>query len=127
MGLVNNNPLRCQGVDDYVVDGQFDTNNTGVPDGLAPNHGSDLAIARTGVGVFTLTFAGAKKPLRARLLAQVLGDEPNLRAVPVSYVPSTGVATIKVYSNSAGTWTAADTTDKTIQYVLLCSRANGSK
>lgn len=127
MGLVDNNPFKAQGVDDYLVDLQFDTNGTSAPDGLAPDHGDDLKVARTGVGTFTLTFAGPKKPLRVRAVVQALEDDANLFCKVTSYVSSTGVVTLKTYVNSAGTIAAADTTDKTIQVFLFCTKAARSK
>lgn len=127
MGLVNYNPFGAQGVDDYLVDGQFDTADTAAPDGLAPDHGDDLKIARTGVGTFTLTFAGPKKPKRVRGMAAILGDEPDLFAKVTSYVESTGIVTLKVYENSAGTIAAADTDNKKVQYFLFCTKAARSK
>jgi hypothetical protein len=126
MGLVNVNPFRAQGIDDYLVDLQFATNDTSAPDGLAPDYGDDLALARDDVGLFTLTFAGDKKPLRVRGFAEVLGDEPDMSAKVVSYDPDTGVVTVAVYVNVAGTIALDDTTDKTIQVFLFCSKSRRS-
>jgi len=126
MGVLNTNPFRAQGIDDYLVDLQFDTNDDGAPDGVAPDYGSDLAVARTTAGTYTITFSGLRKPLRVRGVAQVLGDEPDLFAKVVSYDSSTGVVTVKVYANSEGTIAAGDTEDKTVQVFLFCSKSRHS-
>lgn len=128
MGLINTNPYRAQGSDDYLVDFQFDTNSTSNPTAasIKPNYGTDLAIARTGVGVFTATFAAAKKPARVRGWAAVLGDEPNNFPKVTGYDASTGVVTIKVFVNAAGTISATETTGKTIQVFLTCSKVRAS-
>ena len=52
----------------------------------------------------------------------VEGDEPNPFAKVVSYVPATGVMTIKLYTNAAGTIAAADTTGKVYRLFAVCVR-----
>jgi hypothetical protein len=129
MPLLNHNPLRTHGTDDYVVDFQFDTNNASNPSSttIKPNYGTDLAVAYGGsAGTFTATFVGSKKPLRVRGTAHIMGDEPNLSAKVSAYDSSTGVVTVKVYSNSAGTITATNTTGKTVVVVLFCSKNSRS-
>jgi hypothetical protein len=127
MGLINTNPLRCQGTDDYLVDFEFDTNNVSSPTAatIEPNYGTDLAIARTGVGVFTATFVAGKKPYRVRGFAQFAGNEPNLFA-KVDYAQSTGVVTIRTFTNAAGTIALADSTGKRLQVFLFCSKTRMS-
>ena len=129
MGLINTNPLRCQGTDDYMVDFEFDTNGTNNPTAasIEPNYGSDLAVIRdAAVGVFAATFAASKKPARCRGVAQVAGNEPNLFA-KVDYDASTGKVTIRVFQNAAGTISLADTTGKRVQVFLFCSKTRMSK
>ena len=128
MGLVNTNPLRCQGTDDYMVDFEFDTNNASDPTAatIEPNYKTDLEVKYGGsAGVFTATFAASKKPARCRGVAQVAGHEPNLFA-KVDYVASTGVVTIRIFQNAAGTIALANTTGKRVQVFLFCSKTRMS-
>lgn len=113
-------PMKGNRVNPYLIEISFESNNTSAPDGVSPDYGSDLAVARTGTGTFTITFAGTKKPYRAKVLCFTEDDDANL-FVKGSYVHSTGVVTLKTYVNSGGTIAAADTTDKTICVWLLCT------
>jgi hypothetical protein len=115
MGLVNHNPTWSTRANSYDFTIKFDTNNTSAPDGVDPSYGTDCAVARSGVGTFTITFAASKKPYA--LLwgdAEILGDEPTLDAQVEGYVQSTGVLTVSVISDG-GTPAVAETTDKTVQ------------
>lgn len=113
-------PVKGNRVNPYFIELSFETNSTSAPDGVSPNYGSDLAVARTGVGTFTVTFAGRKKPFRCKVLAFHEDDDADL-FVRGSYVQSTGVLTLKTYVNSAGTIAAADTNNKTIALLLYCT------
>jgi hypothetical protein len=115
MGLRNAHRVLHHENDYKLLDLVFTTANTSAPTGVDPNYGTDLAVARTGVGVFTATFSGLKKPVKFRtLLAQVQGNEPNLFA-KAEYNATTGVITIRVFQNAAGTIALADTTSKVVQ------------
>jgi hypothetical protein len=103
---------------------KFESNSTSAPDGLVPNYGDDVKIARTGTGTFTVTFIGSKKPFWAAVKCYHEEDDADLKVVTSGYVQSTGVVTLKTYTNSGGTWSAADTTDKTIVVELYCTQSS---
>lgn len=92
---------------------RFNTNNTSNPDGLVVSSGnaSDVTVARSAAGTFTLTFAAGKRPKSLdKVWADVTGSNGDLSVRAVSYAPSTGVLTLKVYqraftAGSAGTVT----------------------
>ncbi|RMF61423.1 MAG: hypothetical protein D6746_05580 [Bacteroidetes bacterium] len=122
--LTGDYPLRGSRLDAYLLDVTFTTNGANAPSGVSPAI-TGLTVARSATGTYTLTFAEALKPNKVLVgLAQVQGDEPDLWAKVVSYDKSTGVATVKVYQNSAGTIAAADTSSKAVKVLLVCSRSS---
>jgi hypothetical protein len=107
-------PVRATRYDERDFAIKFDSNNTSHPDGVVPDY-TGVTVARTGTGTITITFAASVRPLEFRQpLAYIVGDESNLFAKVVSYVASTGVLTVKMYTNNAGTIAAADSTDKEV-------------
>lgn len=81
----------------YLFACKFDTNSTSAPDGADPSH-SDVAVARTGVGIFTVTLGDDPPTEYQGAAAAVLGDEPGLDARVVSY--ASGVLTVHVYERT---------------------------
>ena len=127
MGLRNTDPLKSTRSNQFIWTQTFVTNSTSAPDGLDPDLGSDCAIAYSTTGTWTLTFSGLKKPLEMCFgSATVLGDKPGIHAKVVSYVPATGVMTVKLYDedNVSGIEAAATVDDITIQ--MLCVFRNSA-
>lgn len=125
MGSLARLPLATRN-SDYFFTLQFETNNTDAPDGLVPDYSSTyLAIDQTATGVYTITFTAAYRP--GALLwghADFLEDMPGWSVKVVSYVPSTGVLTLKAYDedDTSGIAALADSNNKTIQLACLFSR-----
>ncbi len=72
----------------------FDTNGTSAPDGVNPSS-ADAAVARSGVGTYTVTFPAAMTAQRLDYAAAgIIGNEPSLKAKVVSY--TAGVLTLQV-------------------------------
>lgn len=86
----------------YLFCVRFDTNNTSAPDGVNPSSG-DIVVARTGVGVYTITFAADERPTEfhgaVAGLVEALASDGGFFARPVSY--SAGVLTVNVYQRRA--------------------------
>lgn len=104
--------LRSVGRNEYFMGGRFDTNDTGAPDGVTPSR-SGVTVARTDVGIFTVTLA----PAPAAIVcgdALVWGDQAGIHAKVISY--SAGVLTIKVYDedNTSGIQAVAETNNVTV-------------
>lgn len=126
MNLVNHKPVRSARLAEYFVCLEFDTNNTSAPDGLSPAL-SGVTLGRTGVGDLTVTFAESDKPLAVHFASvQIEGDEKDMFAKVTGYTPATGVLTLTTYTNSAGTISPADTTDKKLKLLLVCTRSDKS-
>jgi hypothetical protein len=111
-------------VNPYKLVMKFETNNTSDPDGLVPNYGNDVLIERSGTGTITITFIGSKKPFWVAVNCYHEEDDADLKVVSSGYVQDTGVVTLKTYTNSGGTWTAADTTDETVVVELYCTQSS---
>ena len=124
--LVNHAPLRSTKPERYVWIVNFDTADTAAPDGISPTLDGQT-IARTGVGVFTVTFAQSKRPVALDAgFADILGDEADLHCKVVSYVPSTGVLTVHQYKEdgTSGIHALGDSDNKTIQVVCYFTRSS---
>jgi hypothetical protein len=111
---------KCTVPNTYEYNAKYTSNNTSSPTAISPTGastgGGGETIARTGVGTIEITFPAKSKPEVMYFgQVEVLGDEPNLFAKVVSYTQSTGKLLIKMYTNSAGTIAAADTTSKVYQ------------
>lgn len=134
MSLRDHNPARTVFAKTYSWAIKFDTNGTSAPDGVAPDWGSDVTVARSDTGDYTITFAGDAKPLSMIYGdACILGDEARLDAKVVSYTASTGVLAVTVYQEQDdgadtdpdnGISIAADTTDKTVQVHCIFTRSD---
>jgi len=85
---------------------------------LGKDYGDDVTYARTGAGVYTITFAEWLKPLIARGWVNVEGNT-NVRG-NVTYDATTGVATVRLF-DAAG---AADNTAVTVDVFLRASRSS---
>lgn len=121
MGLRNHNAVRSHDKDYFILDFSFTTVGAGNPTVYDPNYGTDMVFARTGAGVYTITFAARKKPAKIRcLVATVQGDEPNDFA-KASYNASTGVITVRTWVNAAGTIGAADDTGAVVNVICTCT------
>lgn len=119
---LNHNPARITlNGDAYLDVVQFETNNTSDPDGGV--YDADLTIARADTGDITVTYSGDRKPQAIPFaIGSVVEDDANMFIKYTGYTASTGVATFTTYTNSGGTISAADTTDKTIQLFLVCTK-----
>lgn len=121
--LTNHYPVFATQGDGYFFTCKFETNNTSAPDGVVPST-DGFAVARTGVGDFTITFDEDKKPYDVWFAtAQAEEDDAGLEVKVTGYTRATGVLTLTVYDESTGTAAAADTTDKTIAVLALCTRS----
>lgn len=123
MSLVDHNPVRATQVDQYLLDMEFDTRATaGTVTLNGPNYGTDLAVARSANGVYTLTFPSSKKPLKARCWANVAEDS-NVTANAV-YDATTGVVTVRLWAQGGA---ADNTASLTVELLMLCSRSSRTK
>lgn len=121
MGLKNNQPLRHVENDYFILDFKFTTVGANPVAVYDPNYGTDMAFSRTGAGVYTVTFAGMKKPYKIRsLAANPQGNKPNLFA-KAEYDATTGVITVRVFQNAAGTISAADDAGAVINVICCCT------
>ncbi len=85
---------------------QFETNGSSTPDGVDPS--GAITVARTGTGVFTVTFDERIKP--AAIHQAIVNVEENQAATYarfISYAASTGIATIRQYTASTSVGVAA--------------------
>ena len=127
MGLKNTKPLASARHEQALLCFTFETNNTDAPDGLSPAYGTDiLAIDQTATGVYTITFTEKNKPAAVHLcLADFVEDMPGWSIKFISYVASTGVLTLKAYDEDdvSGIQAAADSTDKTVQVLIVYTRS----
>lgn len=123
LDLVSHSPAWCVSGDTYWFWVKFDTNSTSAPDGVDPAVSDGLTIARSGVGVYTITFPENKKPLEVLWCGPVVIGDVTLKAAFTSYVASTGVLTISVHDID-GTPAVADSTDKEVRVAALCTRVD---
>lgn len=123
MALVNTNHVKASQVDQYFIDHEFQTRiDAGAVTSNGPSYGADCAWARTGNGVYTLTFATTKKPLKARCFVNV-AENSNVTGCAV-YDPSTGVVTVRLWAQAGG---ADNTADLTVELLMLCSKSSRTK
>ena len=118
--LTNHYPLRATQGDLYVFVCSFDTNSTSAPDGVDPAS-AGFTVARASAGVFTITFDEDKKPWEVLTCLPTVVNDPTLAVQYTSYVRSTGVLTVTHYADD-GTPAAADSNNKTIKVLALCTR-----
>jgi hypothetical protein len=85
---------------------------------LGKDYGDDVTYARTGNGVYTITFAEWLKPLIARGWVNVEGNT-NVTG-NVTYDATTGVATVRLWAQGGG----ADNTAVTVDVFLRASRSS---
>jgi hypothetical protein len=120
------NPLECnQRGRPYLYHVTFVTNSTNAPDGVVPAY-SDHTVARSAAGVYTITLTTVARPDAVFMgVADAVGTttaEGTLKASYRSY--ASGVFTVAV-GVAAGTgvtaFTAADTTDVTVNCLFLCN------
>ncbi len=102
----------------------FETNDTGTPDGFTAdgtNAISDgITLARSDVGVYTITFPAGRRPLYLlHCSADFREDLADYSVKCTGY--SAGVLTLKAYLDD-GSPAVADTNDKTIQVRCKFSR-----
>lgn len=123
-------PVRSTRLETYLFTQQFTVDGTSDPDGLDPT-GTDIAVARTGVGDFTITFPGTKKPLAVHYAScVVIANDATHTAKCGAYVPSTGVLPVHLYEEdgtsgiSASAETNAD--DMVLQVFAVCTRSSHS-
>lgn len=107
--------------DAYIDCFQFETNNTSAPDGGV--YATDLTFARADTGDLTVTFAEGRRPQAVVFAAaEVVEDDADMFVKVTGYTASTGVLTLTTYTNSSGTISADDTTDKTVRVFLVCTK-----
>lgn len=127
MGMINHKPLRSTRGEQYLFTLQFETNSTSAPDGLSPAYGTDvLSIDQTATGKYEITFQESKKPYAVHAcFADFVEDLPGWSVKFVSYDQETGVLVLMAYDedNTSGVAAAADSTDKTIQLLAVCTRS----
>lgn len=108
--------------DAYWLEFRMETNGSSDPDGLDPDY-NEVSITRTGTGAYKLVFDEDAKPYAASVLTFHEEDDADLNVVNTGYTRSSGEVVFKTYTNSTGTWSAADTTDKTLVIWMLCTRS----
>lgn len=127
-GLVNNNPLRGNRVDPYWLEFRLETAGNGSdPDGLDPDYGDDVSISENhgnNTGEYILTFAESKKPYQASVWVFHEEDDADLEVTTTGYTRSSGQVKFRTYTNSSGSWSAADTDNKTIVIWMRCTRSS---
>lgn len=128
MGMNKTRPLKSARSNEAVLCFSFETNNTDAPDGLDPAYGSDVMVLdQTATGTYTITFNERVKPAAVHYCkADFAEDMPGFDIKYVGYVASTGVLTLKAYDedNTSGVMAAADSTDKTVQVLLVYTRSD---
>jgi hypothetical protein len=113
------NSPRSIGAHDKHYRNTFTINGTSAPDGIGDE---DLGtFARTGAGIFTLTFPSTSKPVRV-LAGHANIDQLGQTAHYTGYNASTGVATFKVANPGIGT--AAVCASGTVTCVAKASMAD---
>ncbi len=126
IALVNGNPLKSIGIDEYVYRNKFDT-VTGAtnPDGILDDDGETTFTHNGSNGEYAITFPSVKKPFRMSYgEAAIPGHEPNTFATVLSYTEATGVLLVTVYVNTAGTIVATDTNNIAVQVLAVFSKSN---
>jgi hypothetical protein len=126
--LVNHKPIRSARLGEYLIAFTFETNNTSAPDGLSPAI-DGITLARSGVGDYTITFDEDKKPYAVHFcMADFVEDAPGWHVKYTGYTQSTGVLTLTATDedNTSGIEAAADSTDQTIQVLILATRSDKS-
>lgn len=124
MSAVNVHPLRSGVSNSYIIPFSFTTVSSGSVAVYSPSWGSDLAIARTGNGAYTLTFAGSKKPYSV-VAAVSSADKDNPLIFAHEYSQSTGVLTIQIYD--ADTPAADNTAGYPINVLMFCTQSSRSR
>lgn len=104
----------------YLMVVQFESNNTSAPDGLDPSDG--FTTSYSDVGDVNIIFDEDVKP-REVLFAdcQIAENDGDIFVKCGDYVASTGTLPLYLYTNSGGTISSADTTDKTYKLLMVCS------
>lgn len=120
------NPVECnQGGRPFFKHVTFVTNSTNAPDGIVPAY-SDITVARSAAGVFTITVTTDARPDAVYCaFVNAVGTTTAEGTLKASYRGhSAGVFTVAV-GVAAGTgvtaFTAADTTDVTVHFLALCN------
>jgi hypothetical protein len=109
----------------YLYHVTFVTNSTNAPDGIVPTY-SDHAVARSTVGVFTITLTTDARPDAVFCgFVDAVGTTTQESTLKASYRGySAGVFTVAV-GVAAGTgvtaFAAADTTDVTVNCLFMCN------
>ncbi len=119
MSIKNPNDLRAHQVGQSLLDLQFLARvDAGAVTIEGKDYGADVTYARTGNGVYTITFAAWLKPLIARGWANVHGNS-NVTG-NVTYDPTTGVATVRLWAQGG----AADNTAVSVDVFLVYSHSS---
>ena len=121
-------PFRSGRMNEFLLCFDFETNSTSAPDGLSPAI-DGITLGRTGVGDLTVTFAEDKKPYAVHAcIPSIVEEQAGYHVKYTGYTLSTGVLTMTVYDedDTSGIQAPADTTDFTIQVVLVATRSDKS-
>lgn len=119
MSILNSSELQSHQGKQVEIDLSFLARvDAGAVTILGKDYGADVAYARTGNGVYTITFAEWLKPLIARGWVNVQGNS-NVTG-NVTYDASTGVATVRLWAQAGG----ADNTAVNVDVFLRASRSS---
>lgn len=91
------------------------------------DRGNNVAVARTGVGVFTITFSD--KPQNFAGIEVSVGNNlaNDFRVTGAGYVPSTGVLTVTCFADKTTAAVAADIAANAANIVWLRAKFVGNK
>lgn len=120
------NPVECnERGRPYFYHVTFVTNSTNAPDGVVPAY-SDHAVARSTVGVYTITITTAARPTSVFWgTADVVANTTDVRIAEYRG-HAAGVFTVAVglQNTTTGVYAIADSTDVTVNCIFFCNGNN---